>query len=93
MNKDGETMEKRKSKTKGGTLQPLYEDEVTFSVPDNIIPEARLLIKLKMKKLMRPPTLIGKLLIMPTQDNWKKLVDDGFTEGWFSVMNKPKMDK
>ena len=66
---------------------------MTFSVPDNILPEARLLIKLKMKRMLRPTTLIGKLLIMPTNDNWKKLCSEDYTEGWFSVMNKPKMDK
>ena len=28
MNKDGEAFDKKKSRTKGGTLTPLYEDEV-----------------------------------------------------------------
>lgn len=30
MNKDGEAFDKKKSRTKGGTLSPLYEDEVKF---------------------------------------------------------------
>jgi len=74
-------------------LQPIYEDEVMFSIPDNILPEARLVIKLKMKRTLRATTLIGKFTIMPTNDNWKKLVENEFTEGWFSVLNKPKLEK
>ncbi|XP_066924500.1 synaptotagmin-2-like isoform X2 [Clytia hemisphaerica] len=93
LNKDGEKIDKRKSRSKGGTLQPLFEDEVSFSIPDNILPDAKLLVKLKMKRMLRPTMLIGKYTILSTNDNWKKLVDTEYTEGWFSMMNKPKVDK
>ena len=89
-NKDGQTMEKRKSSTKSGTLQPLFEDEVSFSVPDNLLPDTRMLIKLKQKRMFRPTTTIGKVLVLPTADNWKQLLEKEYTEGWFSVLSKPK---
>lgn len=92
-NKDGERMEKRKSSSKSGTLQPLFENEVLFSIPDNLLPEARLVVKLKQKRLLRPTTLIGKTTILPTADNWKQLLEKEYTEGWFSVFNKPARDK
>lgn len=92
LNKDGEKIEKRKSRSKAGTLQPMYESEVTFSVPDNVLVEARLLIKLKMKRILRSTSLIGKFTVMPNNEHWLKLIENDFTEGWFSVLNKPKLD-
>ena len=89
-NKDGENMEKRKSSSQSGTLQPFYDNEVKFSIPDNLLPEARLLVKLKQKHLLKPTSLIGKMVLLPESDNWKQLLEKDYTEGWVSVFNKPK---
>lgn len=90
LNKEDEVLEKKKSKTKKGTLTPEYDTEVKFLVPDNLLPEVKLLIKLKKKTLLKPPTTIGKSLLQPTSDHLVQLNEKEYTEGWFSVFTKPK---
>ena len=90
MNKDEEILEKRKSKRQKGTLQPKFDDNFKFVVPDNMLPEIQLLVKLKQPHLFKKNSLFGKTVILPTCDNWKQLLEKEFTSGWFSVYLKPK---
>ncbi|XP_057294194.1 synaptotagmin-2-like [Hydractinia symbiolongicarpus] len=90
LNKDDEKLEKRRTSNKRGTLQPSYDTEVTYNVPDNLLPEVKMLLKLKSKHYFKPSSVLGKTTILPTSDNWKQLLDKEYTEGWFSVFTKPK---
>ena len=90
LNKDDEKQDKIKTCVKRGTIQPTYETEGCFTLPDNLLPDARLLLKLKSKHYFKPSKLIGKAIILPTSDYWKQLLDKEYTEGWFSVFTKPK---
>jgi len=90
MNKDDEILEKKKSSVKRGTITPEYNTEVKFTLPDNLLPDVRMLVKLKSKHYFKPSKTIGKFLILPTTDYWVQLMEKEYAEGWFSVFAKPK---
>lgn len=90
LNKDEEVLEKRKSCKKKDTLQPVYEDEFTYTVPDNMLPDVQMVLKIKTPHLVKKSTVLGKSTILPSSDNWKQLLEKEYTQGWFPVYSKPK---
>jgi len=90
LNKDEEVLEKRKSCKVKGTLQPVYDDEFCYTVPDNMMPDVQMLLKIKTPHLLKKSSVLGKSTILPTSDNWKQLLEKEFTSGWFPVYSKPK---
>jgi len=89
LNKDGNPIEKRKSPECAGTLQPNFDKQVMFSVPDTILQDVQLQVKLKDKRFLKPSRLIGKTVIKSDSEYWTKLMQDGVLEAhWFQVYNK-----
>ena len=85
-------MKKRKTKIQKGTLQPRFDEQLKFQVSDNILPVVQLGIYLKRNHPRKEKRVMGKVIVPPTSDKWKKLVENESVESWFSVFAKPKQE-
>ena len=90
LNGQDEVLEKYRTNVQKGSLQPTFDNEIFFQVPDEMLEELRLVITLKCKKVLKKSQVIGVSKILPTSEYWKQLLETGYTEGWFSVFAKPK---
>jgi len=90
VDKEGKRLEKRKTNTCPGTLQPEFDEVITFSVPDGSLLDTQILIKLKSKRFLLPSKLIGQFIITHESESWKKLLEDNALKArWFQMYHKP----
>ncbi|XP_002161895.1 synaptotagmin-2 isoform X1 [Hydra vulgaris] len=90
LNGQDELLEKNRTDVQKGSIHPIFDQEIFFQVPDEMLGDMRLVITLKCKKLLTKSQVIGLFKILPTNEYWKQLIETGHTEGWFSVFSKPK---
>ena len=89
LDKEGNPLEKQKTATITGTLQPEFSESMVFSLPETLIFDTSLLVKFKSPRLFRPKKLIGNFEITPDSEAWRKLLEDNtLKERWFQFYKK-----
>eukprot|EP00112_Aurelia_sp_Birch-Aquarium-sp1_P026126 Seg907.3 transcript_id=Seg907.3/GoldUCD/mRNA.D3Y31 product=Synaptotagmin-9 protein_id=Seg907.3/GoldUCD/D3Y31 len=92
LNKDGETLKKFKTKTRKGTLVPDFGETFAITIPDNLMPDVTLKLKLKASRKIKLGSnpVIGEDTITKESDHWIRLLEQNVTQGWFPVYKPGK---
>lgn len=89
-NKTDQVLKKLKTKTRRGTLTPDFGDALSVDIPDNLLPDVKVKIKLKKNRVLGKNSVIGETMIMPDCDHWQRLLNQGDSRGWFPVFKPSK---
>ena len=85
-------MKKVSTKTRKGTLLPDFGEEFSIMIPDNLLPDVTLKLKLKASRKIKigRNQVIGEDTITKESDHWARLLEQGETQGWFPVYKPGK---
>ena len=92
LNGENQVLKKLKTKTRRGTLCPEFGDILSLDIPDNLLPDVTVEIKLKASRIVKigKNPVIGVGHIYPNNNHWKRLVAEGDCKGWFQVTKQNK---
>jgi len=88
--KEEQLLKKVKTKTQKGTICPEFGDKLSVNIPDTILPDVKVEVKLKASRLVKigKNPLIGVTEIKP--EYWERVWKDGEYKGWFQVFKLKK---
>jgi len=92
LNRENQVLKKLKTKTRRGTLSPEFGDILSLDIPDNLLPDVTVEIKLKASRIVKigKNPVIGVGQIYPNSTHWQRLVSDTSCKGWFQVTRQNK---
>ena len=92
MNSEDQVLKKLKTRTRRGTLSPEFGESLCLDIPDNLLPDVKVKIKLKASRTLKigKNPVIGEGMILPSSDHWQRLLKDSECKGWFQVYKHKK---